>query len=281
MGSGLFAFVLLSVVLTVSCRSLEGAENATTSLMDVAEGLFRTGRARSNLVYANFVSCAIRYDASCLVDAAGEYFEGRKNELLAQADSEFLKSRGRADPDATPSHVAKSIEKLLSELSGLFRDSLLNFFGARESEEDDEVVDSDGQDNGTSRAAKEEYRAHKKKKKMKEILKYSAIAAAVVAKVNFLFKLFHASLQLKLFLVSLGGLILHLVKFWLDVKRGYNPPKVVHYEPVHHSHYDGDDGGYWARQYEEEDDYGAHSLAYSKRKPGLVKNNEFLYNSIK
>lgn len=114
---------------------------------------------------------------------------------------------------------------------------------------------------------------------MKDILKYSAIAAAVAAKISFLFKLFHASLQLKLFLVSLGGLVLHLVKFWLDIKRGYNPPKVVHYEPVHNSHYDGDEGGYWARQYDEEDDLNAHHLAFSNRKHSLAKPSGILYNT--
>lgn len=111
------------------------------------------------------------------------------------------------------------------------------------------------------------------------MLKYAAIAAAVAAKVSFLFKLFHASLQLKLFLVSLGGLILHLVKFWLDIKRSYNPPKVIHYEPVHNSHYDGDEGGYWARQYDEEDNQNGHRLEYYKRKPSLEKSSGVLYNT--
>lgn len=61
-----------------------------------------------------------------------------------------MKSTGRSDPENAPSHVAKSIEKLLTELSGIFKDSLLNFFGAREGEEEDEVVESDSS-NGTSR----------------------------------------------------------------------------------------------------------------------------------
>ncbi|KAJ8923955.1 hypothetical protein NQ315_006731 [Exocentrus adspersus] len=198
--------------------------------------------------------------------------------LLAQADVAALRATGRSDPDSTPSHVAKSIEKLLAELSGLFKDTFLSFLNGKEAGDEDEVTDVAENDNGTSRAVGAEYRGHKKKKKLKEILKYSAIVAAIVTKVNFLFKLFHASLQFKMFLVSLAGLIVHLVKFWLDVKRGYNPPKVVYYEPVHHSHHDGDDGGYWARHYDEDVD-DSYNLPYYKRKPGSLKSSYALHNN--
>lgn len=81
----LFLFVLFLVVLTVSCKSLENAENATISVLNVAERSLRTGRALTNLVYVNLISCAVRYDTACFVDAAGEYFKERKNELLGKS----------------------------------------------------------------------------------------------------------------------------------------------------------------------------------------------------
>ncbi|KAJ8976511.1 hypothetical protein NQ317_009080 [Molorchus minor] len=63
----------------------------------------------------------------------------------------------------------------------------------------------------------------KKKKKKKTLLKYYTLAAALVAKLCIFLKVVHASVLYKMFLVALAALLLHAARFWLDVKKGYNP----------------------------------------------------------
>ncbi|KAJ8941683.1 hypothetical protein NQ314_010329 [Rhamnusium bicolor] len=182
---------------------------------------------------------------------------------LAQADLEAFKVTGRQDPENSPSQLAKTIEQLISELSGLFKDGIANFFSGKEADDEDEVVDPDDKEDDGSRDVGEN--RGKKKKKKKAMLKYLAIAAAIVAKISFLFKLFHASLQFKMFLIGLSSLLLHLAKFWLDIKRGYNPPRVVYYEQAHHQHhYDGDEG---SRRYDEGGKNNAQNVVYSNQIP--------------
>lgn len=44
------------------------------------------------------------------------------------------------------------------------------------------------------------------------------------------------------------GLVMQLLKFWLDVKSGYNPPRVVNFDSgIRPSHFVGEDI-HWARQ---------------------------------
>ncbi|KAG5867472.1 hypothetical protein JTB14_011339 [Gonioctena quinquepunctata] len=59
----------------------EKVENATrVAATDFSN---RKGRA-PNFVYAELVSCAVRYDTACLVDVAGDYLDVKRQELLGK-----------------------------------------------------------------------------------------------------------------------------------------------------------------------------------------------------
>lgn len=64
---------------------------------------------------------------------------------------------------------------------------------------------------------------------------------------------------MKFFGVAAMGIIMQVLKFWLDIKNGYNPPKIVHYNHPSISNPFAEEI-YWARQLEE----------YRKRHGGLV-----------
>lgn len=86
------------------------------------------------------------------------------------------------------------------------------------------------------------------------------LGAVLKAKLTVLLQLLSAALQIKFFLIALAGLILNIARFWLDLKKGHNPQKVIYYEHAQHQHhYDnledehsGGGGGWWGRAYEEE-----------------------------
>uniref|UniRef100_A0A336MVD0 CSON007865 protein n=1 Tax=Culicoides sonorensis TaxID=179676 RepID=A0A336MVD0_CULSO len=93
-----------------------------------------------------------------------------------------------------------------------------------------------------------------KGKKKKGYMKIFMVGAALKAKLEMLLKLLSFHLQLKFFAIAAIGLIVNIARFWLDVKKGQAPQKVIYYEHAQHQHhYDehagGDDwsGGYWKR----------------------------------
>lgn len=97
------------------------------------------------------------------------------------------------------------------------------------------------------------------------------------AKITLLLKALSAALQVKFFLVALAGLILNAARFYLDLKKGHQPQKVIYYEHAQHQHhYEGDDdwsssgpgggGGYWGRSYDEEET-SPQDIAYAKHRP--------------
>lgn len=63
--------------------------------------------------------------------------------FVGQADQEVMKATGRSDPSNSPSGLAKTIEKLISDLTGLFKSGMSNFF--RDSD-DAEGELTDGED---------------------------------------------------------------------------------------------------------------------------------------
>lgn len=69
--------------------------------------------------------------------------------FTAQADQEVIKATGRSDPGNTPSELTKTIEKLISDLTGLFRNSVSRFF--RDSGDDDEELSEE--ENGAVEAS--------------------------------------------------------------------------------------------------------------------------------
>lgn len=58
--------------------------------------------------------------------------------IAAQADQEVVRATGRADPGNSPSALSKTIEKLISDLTGLFKNGISRFF--RDSDDDDELT---------------------------------------------------------------------------------------------------------------------------------------------
>ncbi|XP_062133388.1 uncharacterized protein LOC133843739 isoform X1 [Drosophila sulfurigaster albostrigata] len=103
-----------------------------------------------------------------------------------------------------------------------------------------------GRSNGVTRG--------KKKKKRKALAKLALIGTLLKAKIELLLKILGAHLQIKFFAIALIGLLINIARFWIDVKRGGTPSKVVYVEHAHHQHHyedHGDDwggeGSYWKR----------------------------------
>ncbi|BFF98131.1 sarcoplasmic reticulum histidine-rich calcium-binding protein [Drosophila madeirensis] len=103
-----------------------------------------------------------------------------------------------------------------------------------------------GRSNGVTRG--------KKKKKKKALAKVMLVGTFLKAKIELLLKILGAHLQVKFFAIALIGLLINIARFWIDVKRGSPPSKVVYVEHAHHQHHyedHGDDwsepGSYWKR----------------------------------
>ncbi|XP_065361764.1 putative histone-lysine N-methyltransferase 1 [Calliphora vicina] len=132
----------------------------------------------------------------------------------------------------------------------------------------EELVDLDGGDVGGKRKKKHPMKygrsngvtRGKKKKKKKALMKLMLLGSFLKAKIELLLKLLGAHLQIKFFAIALIGLLINIARFWIDVKRGGVPQKVVYVEHAHHQHHyedHGDDwsesagggggGGYWKR----------------------------------
>lgn len=123
-----------------------------------------------------------------------------------------------------------------------------------------------------------EPRGKKKKKKLVALIKLLLLGAVIKAKLALFLKLLAVKLQLKFFLVALAGLLLNAARFYLDLKKGHQPQKVIYYEHAQHQHhYEGGEedwggpsssGSYWGRSYDEnEEKKTAQDMAYSKQKP--------------
>lgn len=66
--------------------------------------------------------------------------------LAAQADQEVMRATGRADPDNSPSTLSKTVEKLISDLTGLFKNGISRFFRDSDDDEDDLSEDQNSTD---------------------------------------------------------------------------------------------------------------------------------------
>ncbi|XP_052847632.1 ATP-dependent RNA helicase ddx54 isoform X1 [Drosophila gunungcola] len=97
-----------------------------------------------------------------------------------------------------------------------------------------------GRSNGVTRG--------KKKKKKKAIAKLVMIGSILKAKIELLLKILGAHLQVKFFAIALIGLLINIARFWIDVKRGSPPAKVVYVEHAHHQHHYEDHGDDWSEQ---------------------------------
>lgn len=63
--------------------------------------------------------------------------------LTVQADQEVMRATGRSDPDNSPSTLTKTIEKLISDLSGLFKNGISRFF--RSDDDEDELAQDENE----------------------------------------------------------------------------------------------------------------------------------------
>ncbi|KAH8339776.1 hypothetical protein KR074_004803, partial [Drosophila pseudoananassae] len=97
-----------------------------------------------------------------------------------------------------------------------------------------------GRSNGVTRG--------KKKKKKKALAKIMLIGSILKAKIELLLKILGAHLQVKFFAIALIGLLINIARFWIDVKRGSPPSKVVYVEHAHHQHHYEDHGDDWSEQ---------------------------------
>ncbi|XP_066244929.1 uncharacterized protein [Euwallacea similis] len=273
------------LVLTLVC--LVSGDNAAKN--DTKEGdlgrLLLDRKNRGIAPYMGLISCAMKYDVRCFVDAAEDYLEVERTELLAEADAQAaLQSTGRSSSEDKPSHIANTLSRLISELTSMFQNGISGFFkqGKDLDDEDEESEESDEGDSnhlatatddsvGESRGKKK-----RKKKKLNSMLKYFAIGLLVYKKICLLLKLFHTVLQFKFFFLAVGGLILHAIKFWLSFKKEAHPTKVIYYEHAQHQHHYGhDEDGHsiWARALQNDgknDTTNGAELAYNKQKPYYV-----------
>ncbi|KAH8416302.1 hypothetical protein KR222_005868 [Zaprionus bogoriensis] len=97
-----------------------------------------------------------------------------------------------------------------------------------------------GRSNGVTRG--------KKKKKRKAFAKLALAGTLIKAKIELLLKILGAHLQIKFFAIALIGLLINIARFWIDVKRGGTPSKVVYVEHAHHQHHYEDHGEDWGEQ---------------------------------
>ncbi|XP_023310778.1 uncharacterized protein LOC111691747 [Anoplophora glabripennis] len=115
-------------------------------------------------------------------------------------------------------------------------------------------------------------RKKKKKKPLKSliaIIKIGILAAIAVGKITLLIKIFEAALKFKFLLVSAGGFLINLVKFWFDMrsKKHDDHENIVFKNPYEHSgDWSGGPGEYNARAYDIRKEYG-QNLAYKGQKP--------------
>ncbi|CAH2010852.1 unnamed protein product [Acanthoscelides obtectus] len=263
----------------------EAATNSSALIKSAVEGLSRGGR-EYNLIYARLIGCAVQRDTRCFVDIAEDFLENKRNELLAQADREILQRvGGRADQTNTPSQLAKSIEKIIFELSSLFKNGIGGLLSPRDGDEEledeeEEKTEDETKDGVSSRgSAKQEYRLVEKKKKKKplkqlfRVLKISVLAAVVAMKVFLLVRVFEAALKFKLLMLALVTVAFQGVKLYLDIrssKQHHHEEGIVFRNPLESGVHGGDtwsepgvpglSGEYHGRNLD-----GQH-LAYSKQR---------------
>ncbi|XP_043950814.1 uncharacterized protein LOC108035704 isoform X1 [Drosophila biarmipes] len=134
-----------------------------------------------------------------------------------------------------------------------------------------------GRSNGVTRG--------KKKKKKKAIAKFIMIGSFLKAKIELLLKILGAHLQVKFFAIALIGLLINIARFWIDVKRGSPPSKVVYVEHAHHQHHyedHGEDwsepGSYWKRSLQTDpsvEDVDSSTDSYQVRQPQPQQQSQF------
>ncbi|KAL1513987.1 hypothetical protein ABEB36_003318 [Hypothenemus hampei] len=233
--------------------------------------------------YFGLINCAMKYDVSCFIDAAEDYLEVKRNELLAQADVEVLKATGRSDSDSKPSHLADSLSRLLSELTGMFQKGISGIFEVGKDLNDDDAVENGsdlinatGEDtNGVARSSKNEVSRHKSGSskeglitKIIRVVKLGLYSLVLFLFITSVLMMFNAFVGFKMLLVSMWGVALLALKVYLSYK--HEGGTVVVHEDVHHDHHYEDEHHFlpdWHRNYLPKDESYAQKIAYGGQKP--------------
>ncbi|XP_050295645.1 uncharacterized protein LOC126735629 isoform X2 [Anthonomus grandis grandis] len=259
----LVVFLLVSVSIIVKCETINEENGRESTEQESIQ------RGRDLGSYMGLVSCAITYDVSCFVNAAEEYLENKRIDLLAEADAQALQS-GRSDSAA---EKPSSLAHMIAELTKLFENGIVRFFTKEiNTEDDEENVDNTKSDNSTD--ISNEARGHKKKKheglikKIIRTVKTGIYALVFAIKLITVLMMFNSFVGFKMLMVAMWGLALFAVKIWILHKNG-NEPVVIH-EDVHHDHHYEDEGHY---EHLPVDDWHAHRKAYSAQKPSSSWNS--------
>ncbi|XP_066244928.1 uncharacterized protein [Euwallacea similis] len=281
------------LVLTLVC--LVSGDNAAKN--DTKEGdlgrLLLDRKNRGIAPYMGLISCAMKYDVRCFVDAAEDYLEVERTELLAEADAQAaLQSTGRSSSEDKPSHIANTLSRLISELTSMFQNGISGFFkqGKDLDDEDEESEESDEGDSnhlatatddsvGAESRATQRHKKHNHEgliKKIIRVVKMGLYAVILFAAQVAIVTLFNSFVGFKMLLVTMWGVAFLALKVWLLHKK---EGTVVVHEDVHHDHhYENDDHHHydhlpvedWQRIYlpKTSDREYAQKIAYSNQKQG-------------
>ncbi|XP_048511131.1 uncharacterized protein LOC125500938 [Athalia rosae] len=143
-------------------------------------------------------------------------------------------------------------------------DAVGELLGSGEGDREDIEEEKDDDTNGESRKKK---LGKKKKKALQKIL---MVAMVLKAKLSLLLQLLSTHLQIKFFAIATISLLLNIVKFWIDIKKGGHPQKVIYYEHAQHQHHYEPEieehPGYWGRSSDDAQElaYGAYPELSSK-----------------
>ncbi|XP_066158438.1 uncharacterized protein [Euwallacea fornicatus] len=227
---GRIAILLLAIVCVVSGDNV--AKN-DTKREDLGRSLLNR-QSRGIAPYMGLISCAMKYDVSCFVDAAENYLEVERTQLLAEADAQAaLQSSGRSNSEDKPSHIANTLSRLISELTSMFQNGISGFFkqGKDLDDEDEEGEESDEGDSNQLTTATDgsvgetreitEKKKKKKKKNLKGLIrlaKPALVALIIMLKFSILLKVLQTAMQFKFLLISLGGFAIQAAKMWISLK---------------------------------------------------------------
>ncbi|XP_072399323.1 uncharacterized protein [Diabrotica undecimpunctata] len=235
---------------TVVPTATRGNENVTVQIT-------RQSRASKDTVYRGLIVCAFRYEAGCFLDVAKQFLDSKRVELLAEADAEVARASGSPSSTNKPSQVAQTIEKLFTDLAGLFREGFANIFGVKDDddelatnkgkdteENDDDEEEDDKKENTSRDIGARSYHGKRQQgggkgiiKRVFKIAKILIIGLVVVVKLCVLIKIVHATIKWKYMLIAFGYLLLNATRVWLDAKYAKKAQKVIYYKHADHQHH--------------------------------------------
>ncbi|XP_066158446.1 uncharacterized protein [Euwallacea fornicatus] len=245
---GRIAILLLAIVCVVSGDNV--AKN-DTKREDLGRSLLNR-QSRGIAPYMGLISCAMKYDVSCFVDAAENYLEVERTQLLAEADAQAaLQSSGRSNSEDKPSHIANTLSRLISELTSMFQNGISGFFkqGKDLDDEDEEGEESDEGDSNQLTTATDGSVGDKRKSREKpakilkslgDSIKMALTGLALREIILILLKLINTAISVKMLIVAFGTLLVEKGKLLIEFKKSKQQEddhKVVYHDTHHDHHY--------------------------------------------